>query len=169
MVYTSSVKAYTLLHWEDLRLDSVSSGDVVHLIFGLVRVGLDSRAWSLFLRCGLAGTSQWDAWYVRKTSLPSSSARMPATLPQAHQGHSVCTQHSQPRTYKRPRGLLRIPPCRSPSQHLNLQIKATPAAPSSEFCLLSWSSQALLRPQFLMSQRGKCPQIECWVTPDPTL
>lgn len=47
----------SLLHWEDLRLDSVSFEDVVHLMFGLVRVGLDFRAWSLFLRCGLAGIS----------------------------------------------------------------------------------------------------------------
>lgn len=118
----------------------------------------------------------WTCWHLsgmlgmwrRLLSLPAQ----PGCQPPSHKSIKVTVYaHStaSPEPTRGPRGLLRTPPCRSPTQHLNLQIKATPAAPSSEFCLLSWSSQALFRPQFLMSQRGKCPQIECWVTADPTL
>lgn len=118
----------------------------------------------------------WTCWHLsgmlgvwgRLLSLPAQ----PGCQPPSHKPIkvTVCAHSTAgPEPTRDPRGLLRTPPCRSPPQHLNLQIKATPAALSSEFCLLSWSSQALLRPQFLMSQRGKCPQIERWVTADPIL
>lgn len=104
----------------------------------------------------------------RLLSLPAQ----PGYQPPSHKPIKVTVcAHSpaSPELTRDPCGLLRTPPFRFPSQHPNLQIKATPAAPSSEFCFLNWSSQALLRPQLLMSQRGKCPQIEHWVTADRTL
>lgn len=47
-----------LLHWEDLRLDQALWGMLsIWFLVWLVRVGLDSGAWFLFLRCRLAGIS----------------------------------------------------------------------------------------------------------------